>query len=147
MNIITQKPEKRLNNFKYFSNQTEKTQINPNKFEYVFKFFKKGIDKSFTKSYYFVSEKNRKSGKLYFLEDLFMIFEKVVRILAEQLDADPDKITPQTRIAEDLNADSLDVVELVMAVEEEFDIQIPDEEIEGLKTVEAVVEYIQANIE
>lgn len=76
-----------------------------------------------------------------------MIFEKVVRILAEQLDADPDNITPQTRIAEDLNADSLDVVELVMAVEEEFDIQIPDEEIEGLKTVEAVVEYIQANIE
>lgn len=76
-----------------------------------------------------------------------MIFENVVRILAEQLDADAEKITPETRIAEDLNADSLDVVELLMAVEEEFDVQIPDEEIENLKTVGAVVDYIQAHAE
>ncbi len=76
-----------------------------------------------------------------------MIFDNVVRILAEQLDADADKITPETRIAEDLNADSLDVVELLMAVEEEFDVQIPDEEIENLKTVGAVVDYIQAHAE
>lgn len=76
-----------------------------------------------------------------------MIFDNVVRILAEQLDADADKITPETRIAEDLNADSLDIVELLMAVEEEFDVQIPDEEIENLKTVGAVVDYIQAHAE
>ena len=76
-----------------------------------------------------------------------MIFDNVVRILAEQLDADADKITPETRIAEDLNADSLDVVELLMVVEEEFDVQIPDEEIENLKTVGAVVDYIQAHAE
>ena len=74
-----------------------------------------------------------------------MVFENVARILADQLDADVESITPDTRIAEDLNADSLDVVELLMAVEEEFDVQIPDEEIENLKTVGAVVEYIQAN--
>ena len=76
-----------------------------------------------------------------------MIFDNVVRILAEQLDADADKITPETRIAEALNADSLDVVELLMAVEEEFDVQIPDEEIENLTTVGAVVDYIQAHAE
>lgn len=76
-----------------------------------------------------------------------MIFENVVRILAEQLDAEPDKITSETRIAEDLNADSLDVVELIMAVEEEFDVQVPDEEIENLKTVGAVVDYISSHNE
>ncbi len=76
-----------------------------------------------------------------------MVFEKVAGLLAEQLDADVDTITPDTDIAEDLNADSLDVVEMLMGVEEEFDIVIPDEEIENLKTVGAVVDYIQAHME
>ncbi len=72
-----------------------------------------------------------------------MVFEKMKQILAEQLDADIESITPETDIADDLGADSLDVVEMLMAIEDEFDIEIPDEEIENLKTVGNVVDYIQ----
>lgn len=72
-----------------------------------------------------------------------MILKKVIEILAEQLDVDADTINEDTRIAEDLNADSLDVVELLMAVEAEFDLEIPDEAIETMKTVGDVVNYIQ----
>ena len=75
-----------------------------------------------------------------------MVFDKVVEILAEQLDADKDAITADTRIAEDLNADSLDVVELLMAIEDEFEVEIPDEDIETMKTVGDVAEYIQNKI-
>lgn len=74
-----------------------------------------------------------------------MIFEKFVEILADQLDVDKDTITGETKISEDLNADSLDVVEMLMAIEDEFNIEIPDEEIENFKTVNDVVEYIQNN--
>ncbi len=74
-----------------------------------------------------------------------MIFEKFVEILADQLDVDKNTITGETKIAEDLNADSLDVVEMLMAIEDEFNIEIPDEEIENFKTVNDVVEYIQNN--
>ena len=63
--------------------------------------------------------------------------------MAEQLDADPEEMTMDTKIAEDLEADSLDVVEMLMSVEDEFSVQIPDEDIESLKTVGDVVEYIQ----
>ncbi len=76
-----------------------------------------------------------------------MVFEKFVEILADQLDVDKDTITPETKIAEDLNADSLDVVEMLMAIEDEFNIEIPDEEIENFKTVNDVVEYIQNHSE
>ena len=76
-----------------------------------------------------------------------MVFEKFVEILADQLDVDKDTITPETKIGEDLNADSLDVVEMLMAIEDEFNIEIPDEEIENFKTVNDVVEYIQNNSE
>ena len=75
-----------------------------------------------------------------------MVFEKVKEILAEQLDADPDEMTMDTKIAEELEADSLDVVELLMSIEDEFDVEIPDEEIENLKTIGDVVEYIQNNM-
>ena len=76
-----------------------------------------------------------------------MVFEKFVEILADQLDVDKDTITLETKIAEDLNADSLDVVEMLMASEDEFNIEIPDEEIENFKTVNDVVEYIQNHSE
>ena len=76
-----------------------------------------------------------------------MVFEKVKEILAEQLDADPDEMTMDTTIAEELDADSLDVVELLMSIEDEFDVEIPDEEIENLKTIGDVVEYIQNNMQ
>ena len=68
------------------------------------------------------------------------------KILAEQLDADIDSITLETDIQDDLGADSLDVVEMLMSIEDEFEIEIPDEKIESLKTVGQVVEYIQENM-
>lgn len=70
------------------------------------------------------------------------IFNKVRSIVAEQLGVDEEEITPNTSF-EDLNADSLDIVELIMALEEEFDIEIPDEDAEKLTTVGAAVEYIR----
>lgn len=75
-----------------------------------------------------------------------MVFEKMKQILAEQLDADIDSITLETDIQDDLGADSLDVVEMLMSIEDEFEIEIPDEKIESLKTVGQVVDYIQENM-
>lgn len=75
-----------------------------------------------------------------------MVFEKMKKILSEQLDADADSITLETDIQDDLGADSLDVVEMLMSIEDEFEIEIPDEKIESLKTVGQVVEYIQENM-
>ena len=75
-----------------------------------------------------------------------MVFEKVKRILAEQLDADESELTMETNIAKDLGADSLDVVELLMTIEDEFSIEIPDEEIENIRTIGELTEYIQSNI-
>lgn len=75
-----------------------------------------------------------------------MVFEKIKKILAEQLDVDAEEMALDTNIAEDLGADSLDVVELLMSIEDEFDVEIPDEEIENLKTIGDVVEYIQNNM-
>ena len=74
-----------------------------------------------------------------------MVFEKIKEMLAEQLDADAESMTLETDIADDLGADSLDVVELLMAIEDEFEVEIPDEEIENLKTIGALVDYIQNN--
>ena len=70
------------------------------------------------------------------------IEEKVKEILIAQLDVKPEQITPQARIVEDLGADSLDTIELVMAFEEEYGIEIPDEKAERLRTVGDVIEYL-----
>lgn len=74
-----------------------------------------------------------------------MVLEKIIAILAEQFDVDEDKITEDTDLQDDLGADSLDVIDLLMSIEDEFEIEIPDEEIENLRTVSAVVSYIEAN--
>ena len=71
--------------------------------------------------------------------------EKVKAILAEQFDVEEDKITADTDLQEDLGADSLDVVDLLMSIEDEFNVEVPDEEIENIKTVGALVSYIEAN--
>jgi acyl carrier protein len=71
------------------------------------------------------------------------VFEKVKALVAEQLSVEADEINLETTF-EDLNADSLDVVELVMALEEEFDIEIPDEDAEKIRSIGAAVEYIKA---
>lgn len=76
-----------------------------------------------------------------------MVFDKIREIIVEQLDVDEDKVTPEASITEDLGADSLDVVDLVMSIEESFDIEIPDEEVENIKTVGDIVKFIEAKTE
>jgi acyl carrier protein len=71
------------------------------------------------------------------------IEERVVEIVSENLGVSKDSITRQTRFIEDIGADSLDIVELVMELEEEFEITIPDEQAEKIKTVGEAIEYIE----
>src|SRR5499427_7113020 len=71
------------------------------------------------------------------------IEEKVKDIIVEQLGVNPEQVTPQASFIEDLGADSLDIVELVMAFEEEFSVEVPDEDAEKLQTVGDVIKYIQ----
>jgi acyl carrier protein len=73
-------------------------------------------------------------------------FEKVKEIIIEQLDVQSDQVTEEASFIEDLGADSLDTVELVMALEESFDIEIPDEEAEKIKTVRDAVAYIDKHV-
>jgi acyl carrier protein len=70
--------------------------------------------------------------------------QKVKQIIADQLGVDIEKITPEARFVDDLGADSLDVVELIMAFEEEFGIEIPDEDAEKIATVKDVLDYIKS---
>lgn len=76
-----------------------------------------------------------------------MVFEKVKSILAQQLDLNEDDITMESTVIDDLGADSLDVVDLVMSLEDEFDQEIPDEVIEEMKTVGDIVHYIEENVQ
>lgn len=76
-----------------------------------------------------------------------VVLDKVKEILVDQLDVDGDSVTMESVITDDLGADSLDVVDLVMSLEEEFDIEIPDEEIESMKTVGDIVHFIEAKSE
>lgn len=73
-----------------------------------------------------------------------MIYETVRELLAHQLEIDPAQIGPQTDILEDLGADSLDIVELVMAIEEEYDIVITDERAANVRTVEQLVDMLES---
>ena len=68
---------------------------------------------------------------------------KVAKFIKEQLGVDAERIKPEASFIDDLGADSLDIVELVMAMEEEFDMEIPDEDAEKLKTVDDVTKYIE----
>ena len=72
-----------------------------------------------------------------------MLFDKVKEVLASQFEADPDSITRDTNIIDDLGADSLDLVELIMSLEEEYGITVTDEEIYGCKTAGEVADYIE----
>ena len=69
--------------------------------------------------------------------------QRVKDIIVEQLGVNPDEVTPEASFIDDLGADSLDTVELVMALEEEFDAEIPDEDAENLKTVGEAIKYIE----
>lgn len=74
-----------------------------------------------------------------------MVLEKVTKILSEQFSVDESSITANTNIAEDLGADSLDVVDILMSIEDEFEIEVPDEEVDNIRTVGELVNYIKNN--
>lgn len=73
------------------------------------------------------------------------IFRKVKAIIVDQLGVEESEVTPEAHFIDDLGADSLDIVELIMALEEEFGLEIPDEEAEKIATVNDAVEYIRSN--
>lgn len=70
------------------------------------------------------------------------IEDKMTEIIVEQLSVDKDKVVPKASFVDDLGADSLDLVELIMAMEEEFDVEIPDEEAEKIATVQDAIDYV-----
>ena len=72
-----------------------------------------------------------------------MVFDKVREIIADQLDTAPEDITPETDFMKDLEADSLDAVEIIMALEQEYNIEIPDEDAEKFKTVADIVRFVE----
>lgn len=74
------------------------------------------------------------------------MFEKVRTLLAEQLEIDENEIQPDSSFVEDLGADSLDVVEMLMILEEEFDVTVPDEEAEKFQTVKDVVDFLKETV-
>ena len=74
------------------------------------------------------------------------IEERVKKIVVEQLGVKAEEVTPASSFTNDLGADSLDIVELVMALEEEFETEIPDEQAETITTVQAAIDYIKANL-
>ncbi|WP_457560499.1 acyl carrier protein [Caminibacter sp.] len=71
------------------------------------------------------------------------LFDQVKEVIVEQLNVSPEEVKPEAKFVEDLGADSLDVVEMIMALEEKFEIEIPDSEAEKIQTVQDVVDYIQ----
>ncbi|MGL4947356.1 MAG: acyl carrier protein [Cetobacterium sp.] len=73
------------------------------------------------------------------------MLDKIIEIVVEQLGVEADQVTLEANFVEDLGADSLDTVELIMAFEEEFEVEIPDTDAEKIKTVKDVVSYIEAN--
>lgn len=76
-----------------------------------------------------------------------MILEKLIDLLAEQFDIDADEISENTDVINDLGADSLDIVDLVMSLEDEFDMEIPDEDIEKMRTVGDLAHYLEEHVE
>ena len=76
-----------------------------------------------------------------------MVFDKVKKIIVDQLDVEEDKVTEAASITDDLGADSLDVVDLVMSFEEAFDIELPDDQVEKIKTVGDIVKFIEEKVD
>ena len=75
-----------------------------------------------------------------------MVFEKIQEIIAEQLDCDKDDITPDANLIKDLEADSLDAVEIITAIEDEYNIEIPEEKAEEFTTIASIVDFVEAQI-
>jgi acyl carrier protein len=75
-----------------------------------------------------------------------MVFDKIKKIIVEQLQVEAEKVTPETSLMKDLEADSLDAVEIIMGIEEEFAIEIPDEAAEGFENVGDIVKYVESKV-
>ena len=75
-----------------------------------------------------------------------MVFERIQELLADQMNIEKEKITKTTKIVDDLKADSLDIVEMLMALEDEFAISVPDEDARGLVTVGQIAEYVESKM-
>ena len=76
-----------------------------------------------------------------------MEFEKLQAIIAEVLNIEPEEVTMQSTFVDDLGADSLDIFQIIMGIEEEFDIEIPDDQVEKIKTVGDIVKFIEEKVE
>ena len=74
-----------------------------------------------------------------------MVFDKIKEIVIEQLGVEEDVVTPEANIQDDLGADSLDIVDLIQTIEDEYDLSIPDEAVENIKTVGDIVAYVEKN--
>ena len=72
--------------------------------------------------------------------------QQIIKVIVEQLQVEPDEVKPKASFIEDLGADSLDIVELVMAMEENFNLEIPDDEAEKIQTVQDAISYIEGQI-
>ncbi|MBE6888243.1 MAG: acyl carrier protein [Ruminococcaceae bacterium] len=75
-----------------------------------------------------------------------MVFEKLKKIICEQLEVEEDQVTMESNIMDDFDADSLDLVDIVMSVEDEFEVEVPEDAVEKMKTVGDVVKFIEENI-
>jgi acyl carrier protein len=73
-------------------------------------------------------------------------FDRVVQIIAEELNIEPDELTMETHITDDLNADSLDAMEVILKIEEEFDVEIPDDIVQTIQTIADVVEFLDNHV-
>lgn len=76
-----------------------------------------------------------------------MVFDKIKKILVDQLDVEEDAVTMEASIMDDLGADSLDIADIVMSIEEEFDVEVPDDQMQNIKVVGDIVKYIEENAE
>ena len=74
-----------------------------------------------------------------------MVFDKIKAILVDQLDVDENKVTMGASITDDLGADSLDIADIVMSIEEEFNVEVPDDQLQNIKVVGDIVKYIEEN--
>ena len=74
-----------------------------------------------------------------------MVFYKIKAILVDQLDVDENKVTMEASITDDLGADSLDIADIVMSIEEEFNVEVPDDQLQNIKVVGDIVKYIEEN--
>ena len=80
-----------------------------------------------------------------FMEEIIMVFDKIKEIVIEQLGIEEDVVTPEANIQDDLGADSLDIVDLIQTIEDEYDLSIPDEAVENIKTVGDIVADVEKN--